>query len=80
MSKRATPFSLRVDEASLAAYKEAAERAGMTTAEWARIVLDVASGAKQIRHVYYVDVGSMEPKEALEQVRDTARRVRTGKW
>jgi hypothetical protein len=80
MVKRAQPFSLRVDEASLLAYKKAAEQAGMSVSEWARLVLDVSAGVRQIRHVYFIDVGKLEPDEAIRMVEDTAKKVRTGKW
>lgn len=73
MAKRAQPFSLRVDEASLAAYRQAADGAGMKLSEWARLVLDVASGAAQIRHVVFIDVERLESKDA-------AKKVRTGRW
>jgi len=52
----------------------------MSTAEWARHVLNVASGAAQLRYVYYIDVGKLEPEEAIRMVKDTAKKVRTGKW
>jgi hypothetical protein len=80
MVKRAQPFSLRVDEASLLAYKKAAEQAGMSVSEWARLVLDVSAGVRQIRHVYYIDVGSMEPEEAIRTIDEARKKVRTGKW
>jgi len=73
MAKRAQPFSIRVDDASLAAYRQAADDAGMKVSEWARLVLDVASGAKRIRHVVFIDVEKLESKEA-------AKKVRTGRW
>lgn len=79
-SRRQQPFSLRVDPEALAAYKVAAERAGMSTAEWARHVLDVSSGLRQIRHVYFMDVMEMSPEEATESLESSAKKVRTGKW
>lgn len=45
----------------------------MKVSEWARLVLDVASGAKRIRHVVFIDVEKLESKEA-------AKKVRTGRW
>jgi len=80
MVKRAKPFSLRVDEASLTAYKAAAEAAGMSVSEWARLVLDVSAGVRHIRHVYFIDVGAMEPEEAIKHIKDVGKKVRTGKW
>lgn len=77
---RPQPFSLRVSEESLAGYKAAAERAGLHVSEWARLVLDVSAGVRSIRHVYFMDVGSMPPKEAVKMVEGIARKVRTGKW
>lgn len=79
-AKRPAPFSIRVEAAALAAYQRAAARAGMSTAEWARHVLNVAAGSAQIRYVYYIDVGKLEPDEAIRMVEDTAKKVRTGKW
>lgn len=66
MVERAQPFSLRVSEASLVAYKKAAEEAGLSVSEWARLVLDAASGASKIA-------------EHIERTKD-ARKVRDGKW
>ena len=45
----------------------------MKVSEWARLVLDVASGAGQIRHVVFIDVKRLES-------RDAAKKVRTGRW
>ena len=80
MAKRAQPFSMRVEEQALKAYKDAAAKAGMSVSEWARLVLDVSAGIRQIRHVYYIDVGKLEPAAALKMIKDTAKKVRTGKW
>ena len=80
MVKREQPFSIRIGEAELTAYKKAAEEAGMSVSEWARHVLDVSSGAHRIRHVYFIDVGSMEPEDAIKRIEETAKKVRTGKW
>jgi hypothetical protein len=79
-SIRPQPFSIRVSEESLVGYKAAAEEAGMSTAEWARHVLDVAAGVKKIRHVYYIDVGSMTPKAALKHIQETGKKIKDGKW
>lgn len=80
MVQRVQPFSLRISEESLVAYKAAAERAGMSVSEWARLVLDVSAGVRQIRHVYYIDVGEMKPDVALRYAKETAKKVREGKW
>jgi hypothetical protein len=87
MVERAQPFSLRVSEASSAAYKKAAEEAGLSVSEWARLVLDSAAGVSKIqeqlpRQVVYVDVSDLSPKEALALIERTraARKVRDGKW
>jgi hypothetical protein len=45
----------------------------MSVSEWARLVLDVASGAAKIRHVVFVDVERVDS-------RDAAKKVRTGRW
>jgi hypothetical protein len=52
----------------------------MSVSEWARLVLDVSAGVRQIRHVYFIDVGKLDPEEAIRMVEDTAKKVRTGKW
>jgi hypothetical protein len=80
VSRRQQPFSMRVSKEALAAYEQAAANAGMSMSEWARHVLDVSSGVSRIRHVYYIDVESMEPEDALHEVTDVAKKVRTGKW
>jgi hypothetical protein len=66
--QRDQPFSIRIGKAELEAYKRAAEEAGMSVSEWARHVLDVSSGARRIRHVYFIDVGSMEPEDAIKKL------------
>ena len=77
---RTQPFSIRVSPEALKAYKKAAEAAGLSQSEWARLELDVSAGFSQIRHVYYIDVGSMEPEEAINHVRAVGKKVRDGKW
>jgi len=66
--ERAHPFSLRVSEASLAAYKKAAEDAGLSTSEWARLVLDAAAGVNDL------------PEQLTRVVEFKARKIRNGKW
>jgi hypothetical protein len=86
MVQRTHPFSVRVSEASIEAYKEAAERAGLSASEWARLVLDVAAGVSEIRFVFHLDVGSKTPEEAIEFLDATKKKlkakdkVRDGKW
>ena len=52
----------------------------MSVSEWARLVLDVSAGVRRIRHVYYIDVGKLEPEEHIKKIKDTTKKVRTGKW
>lgn len=80
MGNREHPFSLRVDEASMAAYKAAAKEAGMKVSEWARLVLDVSAGIRRVRHVYFIDVAKMDPDEARGRMDEAAKKVREGKW
>lgn len=68
MAARNQPFSLRVSDASLAAYKKAAEEAGLTASEWARLVLDAAAGVNEL------------PQQLTRVVTFEARPVRDGKW
>lgn len=48
MKERAQPFSVRVSERSMKAYKKAADEAGLSVSEWARLVLDAAVGASEL--------------------------------
>lgn len=64
---RARPFSVKVTDESLAAYKAAAALAGMTVSEWVRLVLDAAAGR-------------CEMPEQLQRVVRYETRVRDGKW
>lgn len=85
MVQREQPFSLRISKDSLEAYKKAAERAGLSVSEWARLILDVSAGVSTVRAVFYVDVGAMKPKEALKKIKQVERqlkgqKVREGKW
>lgn len=68
---RTHPFSFKVTEESLEAYQKAAEEAGMTTSEWARVVLDAAAGRLALpRHLLrVVKVEETKPKK-----------VRDGDW
>jgi hypothetical protein len=66
---RTQPFSLRVSEDSVRAYKKAAEKAGLSTSEWARLVLDSAAGV------------SAFPEQLTRVVHfQKAKKVRDGKW
>lgn len=67
-SMRTQPFSLRVSEEALEAYKKAAEEAGLSTSEWARLVLDAAAGISQF------------PEQLTRVVAFQARKVRDGNW
>lgn len=92
VQNRAQPFSLRTSEEALQAYREAADRAGLSLSEWARLVLDSAAGISQIdqqlagRIVFYVDVGKLSPREAERAIQkarkelEAGRKVRDGKW
>lgn len=68
MVDRSKPFSVRVSESSVAAYKEAAEKAGLSTSEWARLVLDAAAGISEF------------PEQLTRVVEFKNRTVRDGKW
>jgi hypothetical protein len=88
---RSQPFALRVVATSRLAYKHAADQAGLTVSEWARLVLDSAAGVSKLdeqlvgRVVFYVDVGKLSPREAMRVVEKArkeveGRKVRDGKW
>ena len=65
---RTQPFSLRVSEESLDAYRKAAEEAGLSTSEWARLVLDAAAGRLAL------------PEQLTRVVEFKPRKVRDGDW
>lgn len=66
---RTQPFSIRVSEEAREAYKKAAEDAGLSESEWARLVLDAAAGISQF------------PEQLMRVVEFRERKpVRDGKW
>ena len=65
--RRPQPFSLRVSEESLEIYRHVAEEANLSLSEWARLVLDSASGASEL-------------PEQLTRVVKFEKKVRDGKW
>jgi hypothetical protein len=50
------------------AYKKAAEEAGLSVSEWARLVLDAAVGASEL------------PEQLIRVIRYEPRAVKDGKW
>jgi hypothetical protein len=88
---RDRPVNFRTTAQAFEAYEQAAERAGLTVSEWARLVLDSAAGVSKLdeqlvgRVVFYVDVGKLSPREAMRVVEKArkeveGRKVRDGKW
>ena len=65
---RLQPFAIRLTPEALACYKQAAERVGMSVSEWARLVLDSASGSSEL------------PEQLARVVIYQPREVRQGKW
>lgn len=65
---RPIPFSFRVSEASRAAIRKAAEKAGMTDSEWVRLVVEAAAGVSEL------------PEQLVRVVAYPPRKVRDGKW
>lgn len=65
---RKQPFSFRTSEEAIAAYKAAAERAGLSTSEWARLVLDAAAGSSDF------------PEQLARVVQFRPKKVRDGTW
>lgn len=68
MVDRTQPFSLRVSAEAHEAYRKAAERAGLSTSEWARLVLDAAAGTSDL------------PAQLTRVVEYRPKPVRDGKW
>lgn len=69
VTTRTTPFSLRVSERSAQAYRKAAEKAGLSISEWARLVLDSASGASAL------------PEQLTRVIKyEKRKKVRDGEW
>jgi hypothetical protein len=81
--ERTSPFSLRVSEESMEAYRKAAIQAGLSVSEWARLTLDLSAAASRL---YVVDVSKLSLKETRELVETLkeelkkGRDVRDGKW
>lgn len=65
---RTQPFSIRVSEEAVEAYRKAAEKAGLSTSEWVRLVLDAAAGVSEL------------PKQLMRVVEFKPRKVRDGDW
>lgn len=65
---RPAPFSLRVSEEELEAFRKAAEAANMSLSEWARLMLSAAAGS------------SVVPEQLTRVVEFKARKVRDGNW
>lgn len=66
---RTQPFSFRVSEASRAAIRKAAEKAGMSDSEWVRIVVEAAAG-----------ISDLPEQLTRVVVYQPPRKVREGKW
>lgn len=65
---RTTPFSVRVSEEELDAFRKAAEEANLSLSEWARLVLSAAAGSSAL------------PEQLTRVVEFKARKVRDGNW
>lgn len=65
---RPQPFAFRVGKDSLQAFKKAAEGAGLSVSEWARLMLDAAAGVSDL------------PAQLTRVVEYRPKPVRDGKW
>ncbi len=66
--RRELPFSFRISPEARVAFEKAAEKAGLSTSEWARLVLFAAAG-----------VGDL-PEQLTRVVEFQAKKVRDGDW
>lgn len=65
---RTQPFSLRVSDEELEAFRKAAEEANLSLSEWARLVLSAAAGSSAL------------PQQLTRVVEFKPRKVRDGEW